>query len=168
MSVLTKEHILREIKKGRIKVEPFDEGNVGPASIDLTLSNEFRKFKKDGPINVTEDSMPDDYTDVVQAEKIKLEPGEFMHGITEEKITLPENLCGFLHGRSRFARLGLLIHATASLIQPGISNRQVFEIKNVSPRALVLKQGLKIGQLILMETKGKAKYEGVFKDQESV
>jgi uncharacterized repeat protein (TIGR01451 family) len=35
-----------------------------------------------------------------------LEPGELVLGITRERITLPEDLCGWLNSRSRFARIG--------------------------------------------------------------
>lgn len=166
--ILTKDEILKEIKKGRIKIEPFTEDAVGPASIDLHLSNEFRIFKKNlKPIEINEDA---DYKNLTKLVKgtITIQPGEFVHGLTEEKITLPEDIFGMLGGRSRFARLGLLIHATASFIQPGISNKQVLEIKNISPTPLILKAGVRICQLVLVKTVGKAKYAGKFKNQTEV
>ena len=46
MGVLTREEILKEIRKGIIEIEPFDEDQVGPGSIDLRLGSEFRVFKK--------------------------------------------------------------------------------------------------------------------------
>ena len=42
--ILTKEEILQKIKKGIIKIEPFEIESIGPASIDLTLDNEIRIF----------------------------------------------------------------------------------------------------------------------------
>ncbi|MBU2590263.1 MAG: dCTP deaminase [Nanoarchaeota archaeon] len=168
MAVLTRNEILKLIKKGSVKVTPFNDKQVGPASIDLALSNEFRIFKKGSKIVLDEKTNANDYTKVVKQDSIVIKPGEFIHGITIEKIKLPENVCGFLYGRSRFARMGILIHATASFIQPGINNKQVLEIKNISPRKIVLNKGLKICQLILMEMKGKAKYSGRYKNQEKV
>lgn len=164
MTVLARPEILKKIKSGEVKIEPFDKDNIGPASIDLTLSDEFRMYKGKKKIDLNEDTNHLDYTTLTKG-SIVLKPGDFVTGITKEKITLPENVCGFLSGRSRFARLGILVHATASLIQPGISNRQVLEIKNVSPNNLTLRPGLKICQLALMEMKGKAKYEGKFSKQ---
>jgi len=168
MAVLTRNEILKLIKKDSVKVTPFNEKQIGPASIDLALGDEFRLFKKGSKIVLDEKTNANDYTKVVKQTKIVIKPGEFIHGITLEKIKLPENVCGFLYGRSRFARMGILIHATASFIQPGIDNKQVLEIKNISPRKIVLKKGLKICQLILMEMKGKAKYSGRYKNQEKV
>lgn len=46
MSVLTKNQILKEIKKGNIKIEPFDEKQIGPGSVDLTLGHQFRVFER--------------------------------------------------------------------------------------------------------------------------
>lgn len=168
MSVLTREKILKLIRKGKVRIEPYDEALVGPASIDLRLGNEFRKFKKGSAITINDSTKHDDYTIPITAEEIEVKPGEFIHGITVEKITLPENVCGFLYGRSKYARMGIMIHATASFIQPGICNKQVLEIKNISPRKLILQHGVRLCQLILMDTKGKAKYDGRFKNQVKV
>ena len=96
---------------------------------------------------------------------IILQPGDFILAKTTEKITLPQDICGLLSGRSRFARMGLLIDVTAFFIHPGISNRQVFEVKNISQNSIILSEGLKIAQLILVRTEGKAKYVGKFKNQ---
>ncbi len=166
--ILTKDKILKMVKKGKVRIEPFSEDAVGPASIDLTLGKEFRVFdNKKAPVFVEEKTDYKKLTKVVNG-PITLNPGDFVHGITEEKVTLPGDICGLLTGRSRFARLGILVHATASFIQPGVSNHQILEIKNVSPRALVLTPGLKICQLSLMKCKGRAVYSGKWVDQEKV
>ena len=52
-----------------------------------------------------------------------LAPGETIHGITRERITLPGDIGGWLEGRSRFARLGLMIHVTSGFVQPGVATR---------------------------------------------
>ena len=83
----------------------------------------------------------------------------------KEKITLSEDLCGWLEGRTRFARLGLMIHISASFMQPGISNQQVLEISNMGHVPYRLKEGTKICQFVFQQTKGKAKYVGSFKNQ---
>ncbi|NCN03456.1 MAG: dCTP deaminase, partial [Candidatus Pacebacteria bacterium] len=85
--------------------------------------------------------------------------------ITKEKITLPGNICGWLEGRSRFARLGLLIHISAGLIQPGVDNHQVLEITNLSPNTLVLYAGERICQLAFQRCEGEAFYKGRFEKQ---
>lgn len=168
MSVLAKDEIKRRIKNKDIKITPYQPRNIGAGSIDLTLANEFRVF--DAKQNKIEVSEKIDYKKLTKVVKgpVELAPGEFMLGITKEIIKLPENVCGLLSGRSRFARLGLIVHATASFIQPGINNKQVLEIYNLSKKTLILKKGLKICQLTLVETIGKAKYQGKYKNQNNL
>lgn len=169
MSILTKKEILKEIKKGNIKLKPFSKDQIGPASIDLTLHNEFRIFKKGKTAQISEKVDYQKFTKLIKVKKYQtLKPGEFILGLTKEKITLPENICGWLTGRSRFARLGLAIHITASFMQPGINNKQVLEIKNVSKIPFKLHIGTKVCQIILMKTIGKGKYKGRFENQDNL
>lgn len=166
MTILTKKEILKEIKKQRIKITPFNEKNIGPASIDLTLDNKFRVYKKNKKIELSENTDYKKYTRLIISDKLVLKTGEFVIGITKENIRLPDNICGWLGGRSRFARLGLLVHITAAFVQPGIEGKQVLEMRNVSPNDLIIKPGTRICQLILEKTEGKSKYKGKFVNQQ--
>ncbi len=169
MAVLTREHIARALEAGRVVIEPFSPDQLGSASIDLTLSDEIRVIEPGPAIDVVEGA---DYRDHTRRESLAapfvLEPGVTIHGITRERITLPTDLCGFLEGRSRFARLGLMIHVTSAFVQPGVSNRQVLEMSNVSRRPLRLHAGVRLCQLVLMETLGQARYQGRFARQEEI
>ncbi|MBS3122143.1 dCTP deaminase [Candidatus Woesearchaeota archaeon] len=164
--ILTQKEILKEISKGRVKIEPFDKSLIGPASIDLTLSNKIRIFNNEGHALVNEDV---DYTKITKIIDINegyiLKPQELVLGITKEKITLPDNICGWLNSRSRFARIGLMSHISAPFICPGVSNHQILEIFNASQHKIKLMPDVKICQLVLQYCKGNARYEGVFKDQ---
>ena len=170
MSVLTRDVIVRELDEGRIQIDPLDRSQIGVASIDLTLGSEIREIVNDErPIRVEDATDYRDHTRVrALIEPYRLEPGVTIHGITAEHVTLPEDLCGFLEGRSRFARLGLMIHVTSAYVQPGVSNRQVLEMSNVSSRALEIIPGVRICQLVLMRTEGQAVYGGRFKDQREI
>lgn len=164
--VLTKEVIQKEIAKGTIKIEPFNANNVGPGSVDLTLGDKFRVFIKSKKVFDVDDNC--DYkkiTKLVAADSIVVKPKETVLGITKERITLPGNISGWLEGRSRFARLGLMVHISASFMQPGISNHQVLEISNMGDVPLRLHSGTKICQFIFERTEGTARYTGKFKDQ---
>jgi dCTP deaminase len=167
MGVLTRKEILKEIRQGTIKIEPFDEDQIGPGSIDLHLGKEFRVFRKLRNACIVEDSVSvEDLTERLETEEsFTLMPGETVLGITLERIKLPANICGWLEGRSRFARMGLVIHMTAGFVQPGIDNRQVLEIGNLAPFPLVLKPGVRICQIILERTEGEASYHGRFMSQ---
>ena len=150
-------------------IEPLDESQIGAGSIDLTLGNEFRIFKKHKDVyHVKDDSNFEDITEVISirdGESIIIKPDEMILGITREKITLAENYCGWLEGRSRFARFGLAIHVTAGFMHPGISNHQVLEIVNLGHTSLALYPGTRVCQFIFEKCIGRAKYEGKFERQ---
>ena len=168
MTVLTRPAILAELEAGRLRVAPLEPGQVGPASIDLTLGDEIRTIDAGAaPIPILEET---DYRDWTRlrglSEPFRLEPGATIHGITREWLELPPDLCGLLEGRSRFARLGLMIHVTSAFVQPGVKGRQVLEISNVAGRPLALHPGVRVCQIVLLRTEGSAVYAGRFAQQE--
>lgn len=166
--ILTRDIILREIANKRIVIDPLLPDQIGPASIDLHLGDEIRVMEG-GPdvIEVTEDA---DYRTVTQVRQLSdpylLRPGETIHGITRERIHLPGDICGWLEGRSRFARLGLMIHVTSGFVAPGINNRQVLEMSNVAERPLAIHAGTRLCQIVLQRAEGSAIYQGRFARQE--
>jgi dCTP deaminase len=166
--ILTRDVIRRELDSGRLVIDPLLPDQIGPASIDLHLGDEIRVMEG-GPevIEVTEDA---DYRTVTQVRQLNgpylLKPGETIHGITREHIRFPGDICGWLEGRSRFARLGLMIHVTSSFISPGVNNRQVLELANLAGRPLAIHAGTRLCQLVLQRTEGSAIYQGRFADQE--
>ncbi|MBI5249987.1 MAG: dCTP deaminase [Desulfomonile tiedjei] len=169
MSVLTRNELIEAINNGRIQIDPFSEDMLGPGSVDLSLSDEFRIFKKLRKAVVIDDSMElEKITRLVYRNSFTLLPGETILGITREKIRLAPSLCGWIQGRSRFARVGLLVHMTASFIQPGINNRQVLEISNMAPFPLILRPDTRICQVIFQSTIGEAIYHGRYKSQEKL
>jgi len=133
------------------------------------LGNEFRVFKEvRRPFTVTENGDLNGITEeifVPDNETLMLMPGKTCLGITVERIALPDNVCGWLQGRSRFARLGLVIHATASFIQPGVDNKQVLEITNTGQIPLNIVPKVALCQIILEQCVGHAQYKGRFRNQ---
>ncbi len=163
--ILTKNEILKAIEKKELVIKPLNKNQIGAGSIDLTLDNQFRIFKKDSLIKISENVDYKKYTKLIKAKKIVLQPREMALGITKEKLKLPPTLCGWLQGRSRFARLGLVVHVTASFVQPGSENKQVLEMINLGKNPIEIHAGDRICQLILERTEGKAKFKGKFVNQ---
>ena len=169
MSVLSRSRVLDLIKSGALKVEPFSEDQVGPGSVDLHLGSEFRTFRRSRrPFSVGDHP---DYARITKASRVRrggsilVAPGELIHAITEEKVTLPENVAALIEGRSSLARVGLLTHLSSGFVHPGTSNRTVLEVANVSPVPLTIRPGIRICQLILLEVTGEGRYQGRFAKQ---
>jgi dCTP deaminase len=169
MSILIGKEIEKALKKRLIVIEPLEVSQIGPGSIDLTLGNDFRIFKKRTRIyHVKNDSEFQDITRAVHVKdggSIAIKPGEMILGITKERITLAPTISGRLEGRSRFARFGLAVHVTAGFMHPGIANHQVLEIVNLGHAPLALYPGTRICQFIFERCEGRAKYQGRFVKQ---
>lgn len=167
MSLLTQSIIRQEIEKGLISFDPpIPEEQINTISVDLRLGRSFRIFNPwpDGML-ADESVHYHEFTHEIEADEYRLRPHETVLGVTLEKVTLAPSIAGWLEGRSRFARMGLLIHISAGLIQPGVSNHQVLEITNLSPNDIILKAGEKICQLAFERCEGEASYSGQFQGQ---
>jgi len=169
LAVLGRDQIFQLLADGMLKIDPFEGNQVGPASIDLHLGDTFRVFEKSREIfHVREDADYKRITRTVQVEKegyLLIMPGELVEGVTKENIALNHALSARIEGRSRFARLGLLVHLSSGFMQPGSTGRVVLEILNVSPFPLALHPGTVICQIIIEEAKDAAAYKGVFSGQ---
>lgn len=142
--------IKKLIKKGKMKIVPLDEVQIAGASIDLTLGNEWQFFKKEY-LGKTVDLDKVGFADATykaKAEYVDLPPGGMCLGKTVERITLPPDIIGTLEGRSRYARMGLSVHITSAVVQPGSDNHQVLEIVNFAPFTVRLHAGMRISQVI--------------------
>ena len=167
MSVIARSKLIKLLGSGTIKIEPFEDTQVGPGSIDIHVGNRFIVYKDVHElVHVTDNADFKKITKEIHVDDyFLLLPHESVLAVTREKITLPNNICGRLEGRSRFARLGLFVHIAASFMHPGISNHQILEMYNASPLPLAIHPGTKICQFIFERTEGTGQYEGQFKDQ---
>jgi dCTP deaminase len=92
-------------------------------------------------------------------------PGELVHGITLERIKTADNISGRIEGRSRFARLGLIVHLSSGFMHPGNDSKIVLEMVNLSPVPLAVYPRTAICQMIFERTEGKSRYAGKFSHQ---
>jgi dCTP deaminase len=148
--ILSDRSMREEIARGRIRIEPLADDAIQPSSIDLRLGDRIRVFRNNHipHIDLRQDTA--DLTEVVelqQGQPFYLRPGEFALGVTEEWITVPDDLVARLDGKSSLGRLGLLIHATAGLVDPGWEGRLTLELANLAPFPITLFVGMKIGQI---------------------
>lgn len=91
-----------------------------------------------------------------EGEAFYLHPGELALAVTLESVTLPDNVVGWLDGRSSLARLGLMVHVTAHRIDPGWHGQIVLEFFNSGKLPLALRPGMVIGALSFEPMSGPA------------
>jgi dCTP deaminase len=152
-SVLSDGTIRRLIADGRVRVEPFDDTMVQPASIDLRLGSSFRVFHNhrigaidlaEPPKNLTE------HVEIDDGESFVIHPGEFVLGRTQEYVELPDDVVARIEGKSSLGRLGLIVHATAGFVDPGFKGTLTLEITNLTRVPIILWPGKPIAQLSFM------------------
>lgn len=156
--VLSKPDILRYLNEGKLKFDPnVPPERVDQVSIDLRLGRKFTTFKNvpgyisaihvDKSLWKSADLWNHEEQDVFQ-----LKPGEFVLAQTLERVHIPNDLVGFVEGRSSFARVGVTIHVTAPKIDPGFEGHITLEMTNFGKATVELRAGIdQPAQLILMQ-----------------
>lgn len=85
-----------------------------------------------------------------------LHPRQFALAATLEYIRLPSRIAGHVVGRSRWARVGLII-AMATFVHPGYSGCLTLELQNLGDVPMQLSPGFTVAQLILEEVSWQAR-----------
>ncbi|MGI8775078.1 MAG: dCTP deaminase [Actinomycetota bacterium] len=157
--ILSDGDIRKAIANGEIGIEPFDESDVQPSSVDLHVDRYFRTFNNHRYPIIDVKTPMEDLTEMVEVpgdEPFILHPGEFVLGSTSEYVRLPNHLVAKLEGKSSLGRLGLLIHSTAGLVDPGFEGHLTLELSNVANLPITLYPGMKIGQVSFFQLTSEA------------
>lgn len=141
---------------GRIVIEPRPAATrINGVSVDLRLGHRFHVFNDHAAPYIDLGGSREDVDKAVRRimgkeieigpdEAFFLHPGELALAVTAESLTLPDDLVGWLDGRSSLARLGLMVHVTAHRIDPGWSGAIVLECFNSGKLPLALRPGMTI------------------------
>jgi len=146
--ILSDTRILEEIKKGTIKINPYDRECLGSNSYDVHLGKYLATYvnneldaKKHNEIIHFE----------ISEEGILLLPHVFYLGATDEYTETHAHV-PFLEGKSSTGRLGIDIHATAGKGDVGFCGNWTLEISVKQPVRVYA--GMPIGQLIYFPVDG--------------
>lgn len=148
--VLSDADIIKRIGDGSLVIEPYDESNVEPASVDIRLGNSFKEPVKTGRIVDTRGEAGQPYREF-EADSIVLEPGDSILATTFETIEIPADLCADAVGRSSLGRLFVSIHETAGFCDPGFSGEVTLEMTNENPNPVRLHAGDRVCQIVFKE-----------------
>lgn len=148
--VLSDKDIKKKLAAGAIRIDPLVEDFIQPASVDVRLGNNFRIFRNSSHAVIDPSVAQADLTEMIEIPEGKvfvLHPGQFALGTTLETFSLPDDILGKLEGKSTLGRLGLMIHSTAGYVDPGWSGELTLELSNVATLPILLRPGMRIGQL---------------------
>lgn len=172
--------IKRLLGENRIIIDPAPDiaTQLGSCSLDLRLSGEFSVFEYNRHpfIDVRDSNASRSIMKslvVGPDQPFVLHPNSFVLGITLERVELPDDIVGRLEGRSSLGRLGIIVHATASVIDPGWRGRIVLELANHGQMPVALYPGMRVCSVTFeplstpVDTPYWKKAEAKYRDQDS-
>ncbi|NIH41195.1 MAG: dCTP deaminase [Buchnera aphidicola (Periphyllus aceris)] len=157
------------IIKKKIIIDPLPKiEEINGLTLDIHLSNKFRIFEDDKHTVIDLQKYSEDIKSKLKKcisneiiindnESFILKPKDFVLSMTAERISISDNLVGWLDGRSSLARLGLMIHMTSHRIDPGWNGNIVLEIFNAGKYILSLNPGIAIAALSFERLSGYSK-----------
>ncbi len=153
--ILSDRDIIAAIQAGRVKVTSTDPAyvpHIHASSMDFRLGNVFKLYEH-SKFAILDPKKPETFQgntrtiEVVQGDSFIVQPGEFVLGVTEETLTVPDDLVARVEGRSSLGRLGIIIHSTAGFVDPGFSGTITLEISNLNRLPVALYPGMRVCQI---------------------
>lgn len=148
--ILSDIDIKKAVKAGEIKLDGFEEERVQPASYDILLGNEFILTEPHSTayVDPQEHIGPKTHEiDVPNGEKFVLHPGVSVLGKSWDKFGSDNHVIQ-ISGKSSLARIGLIVHNTAGIINPGHYLNVTLELYNLSQIPIILRPKMEIAQLL--------------------
>ena len=141
--------IKKERKKKGLTLEPFKQSRLQQASYDIRLGNKF-VVNDEGATELIDPvkkvyAKTREFT-IADGKPYILHPGISVLGTSKEYFGSNKYLIQ-LNGKSSLARIGLMVHNTAGIINPGHFLHVTFEITNQSNVPIVLRPAMEIAQI---------------------
>ncbi|MDQ3656967.1 MAG: dCTP deaminase [Chloroflexota bacterium] len=151
MVVLSDRDILKALDAGTIRIEPYPDldKQLGSVSVDFRLGTTFMVFEH-SRFSFIDPRQPQSIGDAMRTievppdEPFIMQPGDFALASTMETLELPDDMLGRLEGRSSIARLGITVHSTAAVFEPGWIGTATMELSNLGRMAVALYPGMRI------------------------
>lgn len=141
--------ILSEVKAGNITLEPFVRKQLQPATYDIRLGNTFiiNDAHSTKAIDPVKKIFPKTQTiEVADGAEFVLHPGVSILGYSKERFGSDSYLIE-VNGKSSLARIGLIVHNSASIVNPGHYLNIALELCNLNNVPIILRPGMEIAQL---------------------
>ena len=161
--ILSDKSIHQYLKEGKLKIQPIDDYQIQPASVDLILDKNFLQVSEKGQLlNLTS---PAQY-EKIEKEKMILAPHSFVLATTRETVEVPDFLAAFVEGRSSVGRMGLFIQ-NAGWVDPGFCGQITLELYNANNLPIEIEAGRRICQIVFakMDQPVESAYRGKYQNQ---
>ncbi len=162
--ILSDKTIKKMLSEGTLKIEPLEEEQIQPASVDIRLGDTF-SIVEDSPSGKITLSEEIHYKNI-KSDTYVLLPGQFVLATTMEYFTIPDDLTAFVEGRSSLGRMGLFIQ-NSGWVDAGFEGEITLELYNANRCAIELRAGHRVGQLVFakMDEVAEKPYRGKYQGQ---
>ncbi|WP_297889108.1 dCTP deaminase [Sulfurihydrogenibium sp.] len=166
--ILNDKTIRKYISEGLLVIDPLDEGQIQPSSVDLRLGYDFLVYPDD--LEVLDVRDPYFSNRLIREEATSdgfvIKPKQFVLATTIEYIKLPDFITAFVEGRSSLGRLGLFIE-NAGWVDAGFEGTITLEFYNANSVPIKIYPEMRICQLVFAQMIEKAEkpYKGKYQGQ---
>lgn len=161
MAVLSGKQIARLVDEEKLKIKPFCDKQIQPATYDLKLGKRILA----SPLG------PEKFGKAVDLTKKRpsydIQSGQMVGVISFERLELPLDICGRFGVRSSYARLG--INAFGGLqLDPGFRGKLIMNLLNVGPEpiAVTINEPIFTVEFERLEEPAEVPYSGPYQDQD--
>lgn len=128
---------LKSLSKAQTLIVPFFEENLTPVGLDLTLGGECINSTVGESVNLD------------KGEILEIQHGDYVHVVTQERISMPSSWFGMIFAKVSLAMKGLTHLGTK--IDPGFVGHLILTFRNDAHTVIRLKKGDKICNVAFFE-----------------
>lgn len=164
--ILTDKDILNEIERNPSFITPFDESRLQAASYDVSISNTLTIMPSISTVIDLDDENTLDmvYSTIdISNAGYMLKPGQLVFGTLNERISLPDDVVAQIFPRTRFTRIGLLVHD--QFCNPSYKGNLSIAIQNASQNNILLTGQTMLAQIMFIKLQTKPDNNNLYKNK---
>lgn len=145
--------IKKELEAKRITISDFASERLQSVSYDILLGNKFQTIKSHQTafVDPAKNIFPETHSvEISDGEAFVLHPGKTVLGTSKDYFGSDHYLIQ-LSGKSSLARIGLVVHNTAGIVNPGHFLNITFELYNAGKVPIILRPGMEIAQILFAQ-----------------
>ncbi len=149
MSIIGGNKILSLLKEQKMKISPFNIGDIEGISVDIHIGSRCWMHNKSIKKLTNKQFSLEDLAEPVKLTDLKFEPSSVLLCETEEEIELPTDMGGLITQRQSMSIIGISVET--GVLHPGHKGKILLVLKNNSIFTLPISKGIACAQIIFFK-----------------
>jgi dCTP deaminase len=142
---------IRALAQNSRMISPFSDQQLQSFGFDMTIARNYKKFRGTNKLEVLDiGNFKEEYFEDCVGDYIRVEPHNFVLGMSVEYFKIPKNIIGLCVSRSSLARCGVFTPITP--LEPGWSGFVTIEIFNTGTMPIKIPAKTGIAQVLFLES----------------